>query len=67
MGAEGTQKGVQIGDPEEEQNRALAAARAQSSTSENTPNGALTPGWSPRAKKGSPRSPGEHLQSPSWH
>ena len=35
MVPEGVQKGIQIGAPEEEQNRALAAARAQSSMSED--------------------------------
>ena len=51
MGPEGIQKGVQIGAPEEEQNRALAAARAQFSMSEDTPNEASKPGCSPRAQK----------------
>ena len=49
MGPEGVQKGVQIGAPEEEQNRALAAARAQSSISEDTPNGVSKLGCSPKA------------------
>ena len=45
MGPEGTQKGVQIGAPEGKPNQALAAARAQSSTSEDTTNGTSKPGW----------------------
>ena len=51
MGPEGVQKEVQIGALEEEQNRALAAARTQSSTSEDTTNGTSKPGWSPKAQK----------------
>ena len=46
MGPKGIQKGVQIGAPEKEQNRALAAARAQSSMSGDTPNAASKPGCS---------------------
>ena len=40
MGPEGVQKEVQIAAPEEEQNRALAAARTQSGMSGDTPNAA---------------------------
>ena len=49
MGPEGIQKGIQIGAPEEEQNQALAAARAQSSMSEGTPNEASNLGCSVKA------------------
>ena len=42
MNLEGVQKGDQIEAPEEEQNGALAAAGAQSSMSEDTPNGLLS-------------------------
>ena len=35
MGARGAQKGVQIRGPRDDENRALAAARAQSSSSED--------------------------------
>ena len=49
MGAEGIQKEVQIAAPEEEQNLALAAARAQSSMSGGTPNEASNLVCSPKA------------------
>ena len=67
IGPEGDQKGVQIGVPEEEQNRALAAARAQSSMSEDIPNGASKLGCSPKASRKSLRSPRKHCKKPSWH
>ena len=49
MTPDSVQKGVQIEAPEEEQNRALAAARAQSSMSEGTQNGASKLGCSLKA------------------
>ena len=62
MGAEGTQKGAQIGAPEEEQNRALAAARAQSSMSEDTQNGTSKTGLVTESTEMKPAEPKRALQ-----
>ena len=66
-GPEGVQKEVQIGAPEEQQNRALAAARAQSSMSKDSPNEASKLGCSLKAWKRSLQSPRKHCKRPSCH